>query len=141
MTVLDAPETVEGFAIVKIGRDDPAIQERVQAFVKRYRLPANTPALGHEWFGLVKDDVLAFVMGVIPRSDSSLEVTDFYPAPTEDGVKAAFLAGEFLKSLVDSGKIKYFVGAVLPQNRWMQKHYQQVFGSGPKCLIFCYEGK
>jgi hypothetical protein len=139
--IAEAPALVDGFSIVKIGRDDPAIQERVSAFLRRYRLPANTPALGHDWWGLMKDDVLCLVIGVVPRSDQSLEVTDFYPAPTKDGMKAAVLAGEFLKSLVDSGKIKYFVGAVLPQNRWMQKHYAEFFGSGPKCLIYCYGGQ
>ena len=141
MTAVAERATVDGFAIVKIGRDDPAILQRLAAFVRRYNLPITTIPLGHDWFGLVKDDVLSLVVGVIKRHDGALEITDFYPAPTRDGVRAAYLAGEFLKSRVDSGSMPYFIGAVLPQNGWMDRHYRKFFGAGPKFFVYCYEGK
>jgi hypothetical protein len=131
---------IDGFDFVPLKFSDPAIRDLFVAFVRRYGLPPNTKPIGKEWYGLVKDGKVRLVTGIARREDRSVEITDFYVEPSRLGFQAGLVAGEFFKAFVDSGKIDYIVGTVLWRNRFMQRHFEKMFGEQPRCVVFCYNG-
>lgn len=130
---------VDGFDMVKIERSDSAVHERLYAFLKRYDLPLDTEPMGENWFAFRKDGRIVLVTGWVSRKDGSIEITDFYPVPSKDGIKAGHLALEFVKALVHAGKIPYFVFTCAWKNTYAQRHANKLVGE-PACVVYCYNG-
>jgi hypothetical protein len=132
-------QDVDGFTITSLEKGDPVIQERLAKFLKRYKLPPDTPAMGQEWWGFKKDGRVVLVIGIARRADASIEVTDLYPEPSRDGLRAARLAIDFLKAIVDAKQLRYIVTSVASTNKYMQRFLNKVVGK-PACVVYCYNG-
>lgn len=96
--------------------EDDIVQERLGACYARLGIekPWRHPAI--TWFGFAKDGVVSLVLGAVVRGDNSIEVTDFYPAPTREGVKAGHTALDLLNMLVEYRVIPEWLGGVINGN-------------------------
>lgn len=129
-----------GFDMKPLSVDDPIVQERIDAFYQKFGLvkPWQHPALS--WFGLFKNDVAALIVSVFVRPDNSMEVTNFYPAPTRDGVNAGYVGLGLLKTLVDFKVVPYWIGPIPRQNESGRRHAEKFFGIKPRSMVYCYDG-
>lgn len=127
------------FTLAAISPEEPVVQERVERFFQVIGMekPWQSPYL--KWFGLFKDGIAHLIISVIARPDNSLEVTNFYPSPTRDGVKAGYLGMRFLRELVTSGAIPYWIGAINELNDKGRKRAEKFFGVAPRCYVYVYD--
>lgn len=130
-----------GFQIVPFQAKDPEVQERMDAFFKSVGVekPWRHPAI--KWLGLAKDGAVALIVGIFARPDGAIEVTDFYPAPTRDGVRAGYVGLQMLKMLVDEGIAKFWIGGVVARNKKGQRRAERYFGIEPTSVVYQYGGK
>jgi hypothetical protein len=131
---------LDGFTIVPLRQDDEAVQSRATAFFKRLGLakPRRPDAL--KWLGFAKGDTISLVIAAWVCPDNSVEITDFYPAATRDGVKAGYVGLRLLKLLVDEGIIPYWFGGIVAANKTGQRRAERYFGITPRSIVYCYDG-
>jgi hypothetical protein len=132
---------LDGFSVVPLQQKDAAVQTRADAFFKSVGVekPWRHPAV--KWLGLVKDGVIALVVSIYARPDDAIEVLDFYPAPTRDGVKAGYVGLRMLKMLVDEKIIPFWIGGIVAANKKGQRRAERYFGIKPIAIVFQYGGK
>lgn len=141
--VAEAPQAAvvskPSFVPIKLDARDERVQTRLDAFFRRYNIPRDTIPQAVQWWGISDGEVIRVIVGTAHRSDGSIEVTDYYPEPTRRGVEAGYFGLEALKALVDSGRVKYVVCAILWQNNFGRRHFEKVFGGHPRCVVYAYE--
>ena len=131
---------LDGFAIVPLKQEDAAVQTRADAFFKSVGVdkPWRPPIV--KWLGFVKDGTISLVVSVFLRPDDKIEVLDFYPAPTRDGVKAGYVGLRMLKALVDEGIVISWIGGVVARNKKGQRRAERYFGISPLAVVYEYGG-
>lgn len=129
---------LDGFELVRLEEKDVVVQERLDAFYQRLGLakPWHHPAL--KWIGFAKDGVVSMVVALWVRPDASIEVTDFFPAPTRDGVRAGYAGLKLLKMLVDEGVIPEWIGGIVYRNKSGQRRAERYFGIEPASVVYRY---
>lgn len=132
---------LDGFKVVTLDEKDAIVQERMDAFYNSVGVPKpwHHPAL--KWLGFVKDGTVALVVGAWVRPDRTVEITDFYPAPTRDGVKAGYVGLKLLKALVDEKVIPFWIGGIVARNKKGQRRAERYFGITPRSVVYVYDGK
>jgi hypothetical protein len=131
---------LRGFKIVPLQEKDAVVQERMEAFYNRIGVekPWRSPAI--KWLGFAKHGAVALVVGIFVNPSDALEVTDFYPAPTRDGVDAGYVGLRLLKMLVDEKVIPRWFGGVVWANKRGQQRAERYFGITPRSVVYSYEG-
>ena len=141
--VLETPaaeEALGGFSLVVTSADNPQVAALRRAYFARMKVQAWEGSPSVKWFALAKDDTIYCAIGAVMRYDGGVEVSDFYATPDHEGVRAGWLALEFLKHLVDAKKIPYFFGLILTANKTGQRHFERAFGCGPSSYCYMYPG-
>ena len=134
-------DPLEGFTLTPLTADSPAVLERFKAFCDKIGIQKPWRDERVRWFGLFKDGVCSLVCGIYPRPlDGSVEVMDFFPAPTRDGVRAGYVGMKLLKLLVDEKIFSYFLGGIPAQNNFGRRHAEKFFGITPRAIVYVYEG-
>lgn len=131
---------LDGFRVVPLDQGDKAVQERADAFFHSVGVtkPWRPPIV--KWLGFVKDGTTSLVVSVFMRPDDKIEVLDFYPAPTRDGVKAGYVGLRMLKMLVDEGIVISWIGGVVARNKKGQRRAERYFGIEPLAVVYEYGG-
>ena len=129
---------LEGFEVQPLEQTDAAVQTRVDAFYKHIGISKQDRPSVVKWFGLFKNGTNALVIALFMRSDGAIEITDLYPAPTRNGVKAGYVALKLLKLLVDEGMIPFWIAGVVARNKFGQRHVAKFFGIAPTSIVYQY---
>lgn len=132
---------LDGFEIIALREKDAAVQERIDAFFKSVGVPKPWRHPAIKWLGFAKGAPLDLVVGLFVRPDNAIEITDFYPAPTRDGVKAGYVGLRMLKMLVDEKIIPFWIGGVVARNKKGQRRAERYFGIEPTSVVYQYGGK
>lgn len=129
---------LDGFTIVPLKQDDEPVKTRANTFFHRLGLvtPRRPDALN--WLGFAKGGVISLVIAAWVCPDGSIEVTDFYPAATREGVKAGHVGLRLLKGLVDEGIIPYWFGGICAPNKTGQRRAERYFGIEPVSIVYKY---
>lgn len=131
---------LDGFNVVHLLKEDDVVQERMDACYQRFGVakPWRHPALS--WIGFVKDGKVALVLAAYVNPDNSVEITDFYPAPTRDGVRAGYVGLKLLKMLVDYHIIPRWFGGIIWKSKSGQRRAERFFGMEPRTCVYVYDG-
>lgn len=129
-----------GFDVVPLQVDDDVVQTRMEAFYQRIGVvkPWRSPAI--RWFGFAKSGAISLVVGLFVNKDGAVEVTDYYPAPTRDGVRAGYVGLRLLKMLVDEKIIPRWFGGIVWANKRGQQRAEHYFGIRPRSVVYVYDG-
>ena len=148
--VAERPVTIEdlfvenvfkGFALRALDTHDPIIAARRGAFYRNLGLPEEQHDTDtFRWFGLFKDGEAHLVGAFHFRPDRSIEVTDFYPAPTRRGVQAGYIVLNLLKLLVDRKIIRFWIGGIVAANHFGRRHVERFFNIQPRSIVYVYDG-
>ena len=136
-----APEpsvTEGGFDFEQVPADHPVVVELLGRFLRRFNIPPDTLPRAAQFFLLSRHGVPALVLGLGVRADGGIELTDAYPMPTRDGIRAVYEVLALGKVLIDKGVIPYGVGSTLARNVTMQRRIERVLGVKPVALIYSY---
>jgi len=140
--VAERPRSVDDpFRCIALSGDDPRVLDLLGRFLRKHGLPAETRPAAINWFALHRDGEIAVVFGLGAHGDGGIEGTDFYAAPTRDGVRAVYEVLQFFKTLLDAGAIPYAVASTFAKNTVMRKRFEKVFGmDGPSSVVYYYKG-
>ena len=129
-----------GYDVVPLQEKDEIVQTRMDAFYQRIGVakPWRSPAI--RWFGFAKGGAVSLVVGIFVNPDRAVEVTDYYPAPTRDGVRAGYVGLQLLKLLVDEKIIPRWFGGIVFANKRGQQRAEHYFGIKPRSVVYVYDG-
>jgi hypothetical protein len=130
----------QGFELRPLALEDAAVQERLNAFYDRLGLVKPNRSPLQKWVGFFRHGVCALVVCVVVRPDESIELTDYYPAPTRDGVKAGYAGMALLRALVEKKIIPYWIGGIVANNAFGLRHVERFFGIKPRSMVYVYDG-
>lgn len=111
-----AATLLDGFTIVPLRLEDDVVQERMDACYRSIGMPKPWRHPLIRWLGFAKDGIIPLVVGIVVRDDNSIELTDFYPAPTREGVRAGHVGLRLLQMLVEYGVIPEWLGGIVTRN-------------------------